>query len=166
MSRHSGRKLDVTVKSQRRPVNDSNLSLPVWYFTAYKPLFWFHAKHSRLCCKCSGWNLKRPLKDFTLIPSSDFFLRQKSGPSLRRRRDCGSSTRKTFRITSTSRGDAKAPNQDRWTVEAGWSTTSSSTSTSVAFTRQNREGPGCPSQERHTITTIRTGQVRSLKLDI
>lgn len=91
--------------------------------------------------------------------SSDFYLKQRNVPSLRRLRGWGCSTRKTIQTTSTSLGDARAPNRNTRAVDPAWP---SSSSILVYIRRQNLGWPDWPVKTSFTISTIQTGQVRRL----
>lgn len=68
------------------------------------------------------------------LSSSDFSLKLRSDPLLRRLRGSGSSIRKTIQTTNTSHGDARAQNQVRVTVDLD----SSSSKISMASIRQSQ----------------------------
>lgn len=93
------------------------------------------------------------------LSSSDFSLKQRNVPSLRRLRGWGCSTKKTTQTISTSLGDARAINRTRVTADLRWSNSSSRSRACIKWTRV---WPGWLAQGKWTSITIQTEQVMTL----
>lgn len=113
--------------------------------------FWFFC--FLLCLK-----RQRLFSDLSLS-SSDFSLKQRNVPLLRRPRGWGCSTKKTTQTISTSLGDARAINRTRATADLRWSNSSSRSRACIKWTRV---WPGWLAQGKWSSITIQTEQVMTL----